>query len=161
MKIMPKMKEQTLWHHECYQLLTQKNPDHIIHLKAIKFQELFDATTYYIGHVKLKTLLHLLFMESSISDATGKIIHPLALHYVWQHQLLGCHSIATHPCEISHLQVSQLKKSTQSWQFSDSYILQQTFWFRPSVRRKDNPSNTWLTFLLRTCELLMQSYEFS
>jgi len=77
-------------------------------------------------------------MESSISNALGKVIHSFPFHNVWQHQLLACRSLTAYPHEIAHFEVSELKQCTQSWQFWYGCILKQTFWFRHSVNRKDN-----------------------
>lgn len=59
-------------------------------------------------------MLHLLFMESSILNALGKVIHSFPFHNVWQHQLLACRSLTAHPHEIAHFEVSELKQCTQS-----------------------------------------------
>jgi hypothetical protein len=77
-------------------------------------------------------------MESSISNALGKVIHSFPFHNVWQHQLLAWCSITAYPYEIAHFEVSELKQCTQSWQLWYGCILKQTFWFRHSVNRKDN-----------------------
>lgn len=126
---------------ECYSVLPQTVCASILFLYITSAETNITPVAWHWGH-----LLHLLFMESSISDATGKVIHSLALHYVWQDQLLACHSITTHPCEISHLEVSQLEQRTQGWQFCDSHILKQTSRLRPSVWRKYTPANIWLAF---------------
>lgn len=126
---------------ECYSALPQTVCASILFRYITSAETNMTPVAWHWRH-----LLHLLFMESSISDATGKVIHSLALHYVWQNQLLACHSITTHPCEISHLQVSQLEQRTQSWQFWDSHILKQTSWIRPSVWRKYTLANICLAF---------------